>query len=130
MSQSRRLLQYQAKVNRVDDILEPTNHNDSDLRVVTVLSILYIISLMDRINLSTAAIAGLNKELELQIGTRYSVIILNFFAAYTVFQPLGTVLTRKFVFLSSIVLAWGIVMIGNGSVHSWKKLAGPCVLIG
>jgi hypothetical protein len=45
---------------------------------------------MDRLNLATAAIAGLNAELKLQVGTRYSVVILTFFAAYTVFQPLGT----------------------------------------
>jgi len=98
-----------------------------------MLSILYIVSLMDRLNLSTASIAGLNQELRLQVGTRYSVIILNFFAAYTVFQPLGTVLTKRLGprwFLSSIVLMWGIVMIGNGFVHSWQELAGLRVLIG
>lgn len=98
-----------------------------------MLAILYIISLMDRLNLSTASIAGLNQELKLQVGTRYSVIILTFFAAYTVFQPLGTVLTRKLGprwFLSSITMAWGIVMIGNGFVHSWQSLAGLRVLIG
>ncbi|KAF2794304.1 phthalate transporter [Melanomma pulvis-pyrius CBS 109.77] len=104
-----------------------------DRRVVSMLALLYIISLMDRMNLSMAAIAGLNKELKLQVGTRYSVTILVFFVAYTVFQPLGTVLTRKLGprwFLSSIVLAWGVVMIGNGFVHSWQELAGLRVVIG
>jgi sugar phosphate permease len=98
-----------------------------------MLAILYVISLMDRLNLSTAAIAGLNQELGLQVGTRYSVIILTFFAAYTVFQPLGTILTRKVGprwFLSTVTLAWGIVMIGNGFVISWQDLAGLRVLIG
>lgn len=98
-----------------------------------MLALLYIISLMDRMNLSMAAIAGLNKELKLQVGTRYSVTILVFFVAYTVFQPLGTVLTRKLGprwFLSSIVLAWGVVMIGNGFVHSWQELAGLRVVVG
>lgn len=97
-----------------------------------VLTLLYIVSMMDRLNLSTAASAGLNVELKLQVGTRYSVVILTFFAAYTVFQPLGTVLTRKIeprILLSSVVLAWGIVMIGNGFVNSWRELAGLRVLI-
>ncbi|RYP92155.1 hypothetical protein DL770_001736 [Monosporascus sp. CRB-9-2] len=104
-----------------------------DRRLVSVLACLYIISLVDRINISTAAIAGLNTDLELQVGTRYSVIILTFFVAYTVFQPLGTVLTREIGprwFLSSITLAWGVVMIGNGFVNSWQSLAGLRVLIG
>lgn len=88
---------------------------------------------MDRVNISTAAIAGLNSDLSLQIGTRYSIIISTFFIAYTIFQPLGTVLTRKIgprLFLSSITLAWGLVMIGIGFVNSWQSLAGLRVLVG
>ena len=88
---------------------------------------------MDRVNLSNAGIAGLNKELKLTKGDRYSVIVLVFFVSYTVLQPLGTILTRKVGprwFLSSIVLAWGVVMIGFGFVHSWKTLAGLRVLLG
>lgn len=104
-----------------------------DKRLVGVLGCLYVISLVDRINVSTAAIAGLNVDLELQVGTRYSVVILTFFAAYTVFQPLGTVLTRKIGprwFLSGITLAWGVVMIGIGFVKTWQTLAGLRVLVG
>ncbi|KAM4065031.1 major facilitator superfamily protein [Hirsutella rhossiliensis] len=104
-----------------------------DFRLVLILACLYVISLVDRVNVSTAAIAGLNKDLQLQVGTRYSTIIVTFFVAYTVFQPLGTVLTRKIGprwFLSSITLAWGAVMIGNGFVNSWQSLAGLRVLVG
>lgn len=45
----------------------------SDARLVTVLTCLYVISLVDRVNISTAAIAGLNTDLQLQVGTRYSI---------------------------------------------------------
>ncbi|EFY96808.2 MFS transporter [Metarhizium robertsii] len=105
----------------------------SDLRLVTVLACLYVISLVDRVNISTAAVAHLNSDLALQTGARYSIVISAFFITYTVFQPLGTVLTRKIGprwFLSSIAMAWGLVMIGNGFVHSWQTLAGLRVLIG
>lgn len=105
----------------------------SDLRLVTVLAGLYVVSLVDRVNISTAAVAGLSRDLGLQVGTRYSVIILAFFVAYTVFQPLGTVLTRRLGprrFLSSLVLAWGAVMMGTGFVDSWQTLAGLRVLVG
>ncbi|KFG80604.1 hypothetical protein MANI_028773 [Metarhizium anisopliae] len=104
-----------------------------DFRLVTVLACLYIISLVDRVNISTAAVAHLNSDLALQTGARYSIVISVFFITYTVFQPLGTVLTRKIGprwFLSSIAMAWGLVMIGNGFVHSWQTLAGLRVLIG
>lgn len=105
----------------------------SDRRLITVLASLYVVSLMDRLNLSTATIAGLDDDLGLQVGTRYSIIIATFFVAYTVFQPLGTILTRKVGprwFLSSIVLAWGAVVIGSGFVSTWQQLAGLRVLLG
>ncbi|KAI2601772.1 MFS general substrate transporter [Hypoxylon sp. NC1633] len=104
-----------------------------DRRLVSMLAGLYVISLVDRVNVSTAAIAGLNTDLELQVGTRYSVVILTFFVTYTIFQPLGTILTRKIGprwFLASISLAWGAVMIGNGFVDTWQSLAGLRVLVG
>ncbi|RDA88477.1 hypothetical protein CP532_6647 [Ophiocordyceps camponoti-leonardi (nom. inval.)] len=104
-----------------------------DMRLVSVLACLYVISLVDRVNISAAAIAGLNQDLQLQKGARFSIIIVTFFAAYTAFQPLGTVLTRKIGprwFLGSITLAWGAVMTGSGFVNSWESLAGLRILVG
>ncbi|PHH66940.1 hypothetical protein CDD81_5292 [Ophiocordyceps australis] len=104
-----------------------------DVRVVVQLACLYIISLLDRVNISTAAIAGLNQELGLQIGARFSIILAMFFIPYIIFQPLGSVLTRKLGprwFLSSITLAWGAVMVGNAFVNNWQSMAGLRVLIG
>lgn len=42
-----------------------------DRRLVTTCGVMYCISLMDRTNLSAAAIAGMTKELKLQEGFRY-----------------------------------------------------------
>lgn len=42
-----------------------------DRRLVTVVGVMYCVSLMDRSNLSNAAIAGMNTELELTVGMRY-----------------------------------------------------------
>lgn len=42
-----------------------------DRRLVTVVGVMYCVSLMDRSNLSNAAIAGMNVELELTVGMRY-----------------------------------------------------------
>lgn len=43
-----------------------------------------------------------------------SLVALVFFLTYTIFQPPATILTRKLgprLFLSSICLAWGVVMV-------------------
>lgn len=42
-----------------------------DRRLVTTCGVMYCISLMDRTNLPMAAIAGMTKELKLQLGFRY-----------------------------------------------------------
>lgn len=42
-----------------------------DLRLVTMTGLAYCISLMDRTNLSMAAVAGMVEELRLDVGNRY-----------------------------------------------------------
>lgn len=42
-----------------------------DRRLVVVVGVMYCVSLMDRSNLSNAAIAGMTRELELTVGMRY-----------------------------------------------------------
>jgi hypothetical protein len=42
-----------------------------DRRLVVVVGVMYCVSLMDRTNLSNAAIAGMNKELDMDVENRY-----------------------------------------------------------
>lgn len=68
----------------------------------------------------------MKKDLHL-IGNRYSIIVLMFFPFYTLFNPVATVLARKFGprrFLGAITLAWGMVVAGFGLVNSWKDQVG------
>jgi hypothetical protein len=108
-----------------------------DRRLVVTVGVLYCISLMDRTNLSAAAIAGMTVELKLVAleGTisRYSVVTIVFFASYIIFQPPATVICRYLGprnFLSFIVVAWGAVMIGMGFADSYGAMAGLRVLLG
>ncbi|KGO76716.1 Major facilitator superfamily domain, general substrate transporter [Penicillium italicum] len=104
-----------------------------DLRLVTMTGLAYCISLMDRTNLSMAAVAGLKKELQLDVGERYSIVVLMFFVPYVIFQPPMTVIIRKVgptYFLGSIILCWAGIMIGMGFVQDWGALVGTRVLLG
>lgn len=108
-----------------------------DRRLVVTVGVLYCISLMDRTNLSAAAIAGMTKELSLGqlVGTvsRYSVVTLVFFTTYVVFQPPATAIVRSLgprVHLSTIVTLWGAVMIGMGFVKNWESLAALRIVLG
>merc|ERR1711977_706961 len=83
---------------------------------------MYCVSLLDRTNLSNAAIAGMTVELELTMGSvdRYSIISLVFFITYTLCQPPATILCRKIgprVFLGTIIFLWGVVNL----LSTWYK---------
>jgi sugar phosphate permease len=103
-----------------------------DRRLVTTTGFMYCISLMDRTNLSNAAIAGMTKDLKL-IDYRYSTITLVFFITYVLCQPPATVMCRNIGpqnFLASITVAWGVVMIGFGFVDNWTAMVGLRLTLG
>ncbi|KAI1376872.1 MFS general substrate transporter [Hypoxylon crocopeplum] len=103
-----------------------------DRRLVALVGVLYCISLMDRTNLSAGAIAGMNADLNL-VGERYSVVTLVFFITYIIFQPPSTILIRKVgprIFLSSITLAWGAVIIGAGFSPTYEVLVALRLVLG
>ncbi|KAK1749346.1 major facilitator superfamily domain-containing protein [Echria macrotheca] len=104
-----------------------------DYRLVLTVGAMYCVSLMDRTNLGAANIAGMQDDLGLKVGTRYSVISLVFFVTYIVFQPPSTVLVRKIgprIHLATITFLWGCLMIGMGFVKDWQVMAGMRVILG
>ncbi|RAK96985.1 putative phthalate transporter [Aspergillus ibericus CBS 121593] len=143
-------LEKPLSVERIEDIGKPaTNDVDYDeefspaeqrkiihrvdRRLVTMAGLAYCISLMDRTNLSMAAVAGMTKDLELGVGTRYSVVILVFFIPYVIFQPPMTVIIRKVgptLFLGTLVISWGAILVGMGFVKNWKQMVAIRVLLG
>ncbi|KAL2849824.1 major facilitator superfamily domain-containing protein [Aspergillus pseudoustus] len=104
-----------------------------DLRLVTITGLAYCVSLMDRTNLSNAAIAGMVEELHLYVGSRYSIVVLMFFVPYIICQPPLTAITKKLgptYFLGSIVISWGAILIGMGFAKNWNHLVACRVLLG
>jgi sugar phosphate permease len=103
-----------------------------DYRLIPVLGCMYCVSLMDRTNLGVAMVAGMGVDLKLT-GERYSLVVLLFFITYVALQPPATVVLRKVgprVFLPSIVVIWGAVMIGFGFVKEWHTLLPLRLVLG
>ncbi|CAD6945867.1 unnamed protein product [Tilletia laevis] len=104
-----------------------------DFRLVPILALAYAISLIDRTNISLARSAGMNIELQLSVGNRYSVVVIAFFPPYIAFELLSQMGLRKFGaarWLGAAVFLWGIVMIGMGFVKTWEQLTGTRALLG
>ncbi|KAI0526416.1 major facilitator superfamily domain-containing protein [Xylaria bambusicola] len=121
-----------------DEVIELTESEGKkiihriDRRLLVTIGFMYCISLIDRTNISLAAIAGLAQDLVLT-GNRYSIATLAFFPTYIVFQPTSTVLVRKLgprIHIAFITAAWGAVMLGMGFVQTFGALTALRVLIG
>lgn len=52
-----------------------------DLRLLPVLAVIYAFALIDRVNLPNARIAGMDDDLELSVGDRYSLVVMIFFVS-------------------------------------------------
>ncbi|KIK67517.1 hypothetical protein GYMLUDRAFT_156068, partial [Collybiopsis luxurians FD-317 M1] len=100
-----------------------------DLRMLPLLGLLYSLALIDRTNLGVARIAGMGKDLELSIGTRYSLVSCVYFIPYILLNVfLRAWGTRNL--LSFCVIAWGAVQLAMAFVPNWRYLALCRVLLG
>ncbi|EON68750.1 hypothetical protein W97_08008 [Coniosporium apollinis CBS 100218] len=98
-----------------------------------MLCVVFGLSLLDRTNISAAYIAGLAKDLRLDIGARYSTALLVFFIGYAIFELPSNFVIRRFgarYWLSFLIIAWGACVLGMGFVHSWKTLTVLRALLG
>lgn len=122
-----------------------------DWRLLPILGALYSIALIDRTNVSAlvflriplatnqtsqianARVAGMGADLNLQIGDRYTIVLVLFFPTYFLLELPSNMILRKVGsanWLSFIALSWGAVMIGQGFVESWISLGICRILLG
>ncbi|KAJ4483508.1 major facilitator superfamily domain-containing protein [Lentinula aciculospora] len=104
-----------------------------DLRMLPLLGLLYSLALIDRTNLGVARIAGMGEDLELSVGTRYSLVSCVYFIPYILLELPSNVLLRTFGtrnLLSFCVIVWGAVQLAMAFVPNWKYLVLCRVLLG
>lgn len=104
-----------------------------DLRLIPLIVMLHTISLVDRTNISSARVAGLDEDLGLEVGYRASIVTLTFFIGYILFDIPSNIMVRKIGaahFMGTITIAWGIVTIGLGCVNNWQGFSVLRVLLG
>lgn len=96
-----------------------------DRRLLPVCGALYAVSLIDRLNLPNARLAGMDEALGISIGNRYSIITMVFFIGYILFDFPANFVMRKTgaaTFLGTIGFLWGILTIGMGFCKTWGEL--------
>lgn len=96
-----------------------------DVRLIPALAFLYAIALIDRGNLPNARLAGMDQDLGISIGDRYSILTMMFFVPYILFEFPSNLAMRKIgpaIWLGTIGILWGVVTIGMGFTHTWGTL--------
>ena len=103
-----------------------------DLRVIPVLSLLYLLAFLDRTNIANASVFGLQKDLKLH-GNQYNTALTMFFIPYIVFEIPSNIILKKLkphVWLSACMFLFGLVTICQGLVQNWSGLLATRFFLG
>ena len=96
--------------NEVDRAAEKRLLWKCDLHVVPILTVLFMLAFLDRINIGNARLMGLEKDLGMT-GHEYNVALFVFFIPYILFEVPSNMLLKKMKpswWLSGIMFAWGL----------------------
>lgn len=75
----------------------------------------------------------MDQDLQLHIGSRYTIALVVFFIPYFFFELPSNIVLRRVGsanWLSFISFSWGVVMLGQGFVKNYQALAACRVLLG
>ncbi|KAH7027860.1 major facilitator superfamily transporter [Microdochium trichocladiopsis] len=103
-----------------------------DLWLIPWLSLLYLLSFLDRTNIGNARLAGMENDLHM-FGTDYNLSLTIFFISYALFEPLTNTLLKRLtprIFFTGIIVAWGIIMTLMGLCHNFAGLLAARFFLG
>jgi len=103
-----------------------------DMRLVPMLSLLYLVAFIDRSNIGNAKIAGMTEELKMS-GMQYNTAVTLFFVPYTLLEvPSNIVLKmmRPSHWMAILMFCWGLVMTLMGLTSSYGGLLAGRFFLG
>lgn len=103
-----------------------------DWWLIPWLSVLYLLSFLDRTAIGNAQVFGLSKDLGLS-SQQYNLCLTIFFIPYALAEPITNVLLKRLsprLFLSSIMILWGACMLAQGFCTGFKSLMATRFLLG
>ncbi|KAF2199437.1 hypothetical protein GQ43DRAFT_398772 [Delitschia confertaspora ATCC 74209] len=91
-----------------------------DFWLIPWLSLLYLLSFLDRTNIGNARVAHMEPAIGM-VGRDYNNALTIFFVSYALAEPVTNVLLKRYtprVFFTAIILLWGICMTLMGTVSN------------
>lgn len=103
-----------------------------DLHLIPTMTLLYLLSYLDRVNIGQAKIDGLIESINLT-SAQYNACLSVFFATYVAFEIPSNLILKKLRpsrWIPSIMIAWGTIMTLMGLVNSYGSLLACRLLLG
>jgi MFS family permease len=103
-----------------------------DMWLIPWLSLLYLLSFLDRTNIGNARLAGLEDDIGMVKGD-YNMALTIFFISYAVAEPVTNALLKRLtprIFFTAIIIAWGIIMTLMGLVKNNAGLLAARFFLG
>ncbi|CAL1714050.1 unnamed protein product [Somion occarium] len=103
-----------------------------DMRLMPILTLMYLFSFLDRGNIGNAKLQGLTTQLNLT-GNKYNIALTMYFVPYCLFECPANLVLKKFRpsrWLPGITITWGIIMTLMGLVKNYPQLVGTRVVLG
>ncbi|KAK2744961.1 hypothetical protein FQN57_004091 [Myotisia sp. PD_48] len=96
-----------------------------DLRILPMLSIMYLLAFLDRVNIGNAVIFGLREDLGITEGTQYNTVLTIFFVPYVLFEIPSNLLLKKLrphIWLSLCMFLFGLVTMLQGFAQNFSGI--------
>ncbi|GAA5847715.1 hypothetical protein JCM3766R1_000741 [Sporobolomyces carnicolor] len=103
-----------------------------DFKLVPFMSLLYLLSFLDRVNIGQAKLDNLERDLGLK-GQQYNIALVLFFVGYVITETPSNVLIKRLrpsIYIPSLMVAWSICMTLMGLVHNFAGLAAARFFLG
>ncbi|KAF9230451.1 MFS general substrate transporter [Melanogaster broomeanus] len=103
-----------------------------DLRLLPIITLMYLFSFMDRGNIGNAKLDGLMTQLNLT-GNKYNIALTMYFIPYSLLEfpsNLAIQVIRPSRWLPAITVLWGLSMMLMGFVKTYPQLVGVRVCLG
>ncbi|KAK8041695.1 major facilitator superfamily domain-containing protein [Apiospora rasikravindrae] len=109
----------------IDPVAERRLLRKIDLTVYPILFVVYMMSFLDRINISNAKIQGMAADLDLLEGNRFNIALFIYFIPYILLEVPSNMVIRKVRpswYLSGLMACWGIINMCMGFVQTYQGL--------
>ncbi|ODQ61277.1 hypothetical protein WICANDRAFT_77916 [Wickerhamomyces anomalus NRRL Y-366-8] len=115
------------------DALTKKTRRKIDLRILPMLVYIYILNYLDRNNIASARLGGLEKDLGLK-GNQYQTCISILFVGYILMQIPSNMIVNKLgrpsLFITVIMTVWAVISTCTGAVQNYHGLLVARLLLG